>query len=281
MLKVYEYMNSDWGKAFTRISHAFRDYSYGKLEFTSNKRDADRFIVHCVGTEEIPVANSFDHSKSIIIQHCVKTTGAPIELWKRLWKSSALVVAFNDLTEYDIQDTNFLRLPWGADPKRFFTRDCEKTIKVFATGHVANTEMLDRVYEACRLTNNLMCHTGENFHWDNQYYKFSEYMDDTLFSECLSKTQFIPCLREIEGFELMGIEGAMCGATPIVLNLSSYDFYKDFAIVVDSNKPIVEQLVSVLSEPYIPLSKEKVDFVRNEFSWETIVNKLADRILET
>lgn len=277
-MKIYEHIDKDFGRAFKRISHAFKLH-FPNVEWVNSNQDIE--IVHTLGKTEYDYLASKDSlSNVVIIQHCFFTThGVSAENWIDLWKQSKLTVSFHDLQSYTDSKFNFIRVPWGAEPDTFPISKAQRFYMIFSTGHVAETECLDKVYEACKITNNKMLHTGENFGWDLKYYQFFNYMEDPWYCNLLQRVKYIPGLRDIEGFEMACIEGAMTGAVPIVPNIPTYDFYKDFCIYIDMKKDIVEQLVNIFKSEYKPLSTEQINYIRKEFAWKNICNKIYSGIV--
>lgn len=279
-MRIKEFMNPDWGKAFKRISKAFHS-NFNKIEWVDTNEDIE--LVHIVGTAEVDYLLKKDSlSNVVIVQHCFRTAGVDSqETWNSLWKNCRLVISFHNLPKFTDTKFNFIRTPWGADPSMFPVSTDHRIVKVFATGHVAGTEKLDSIFEACQLTNNIMYHTGENFKFNPKTYQFFDYMDNKEYSAMLTYVQYVAGLREIEGFEMACIEGAMTGATPIVPTENSYDFYNPFAIKVDTNTDVVPQLVKIFSEPYIPLGLDKILYVRNTFDWKVLCPPIQKAILNS
>jgi hypothetical protein len=276
-MKIQEISNPALGKAFDRISLAFHKH-FPNVEWTDQNPDIK--TIQLLGQGEVDLLNKMDRLDNVILfQMNFHTSGVSAEVWQELWKKCKLVISFHDLKSYypDLE-FNFYRTALGAEPEEFpVNLSIPRDNKVFSTGHVAETEGLDLIYEACKKTNNIMFHTGENFHWGSNYH-FIPYMSNAMFSKSLQTVQYVPGLRFIEGFELMCIEGAMTGAVPIVPNLPTYDFYKDFGIYIDTNKNIVEQLVNIFDSEYKPLSIEQINYVRNIFSWDRICSEIYKRL---
>ena len=279
MIKIKEILNPDLGKAFQRISIALRQYSPEKIEWV-NHNNADLFILHTVGGKEYDKFYTLPINKTINIQHCYFTTAVTPEQWFRLWKDAKLNISFHDLQSYTIDKIEFLKVPWGADPNIFKYNHYIKNIKVFTTGHVAATEALDLVHSACEKTNNIMYHTGANLKYPPLHYKYLNYMPDDMLGAYLNRAQYISCLRWIEGFEMMGIEGAMCGATPIIFDLPTYSYYKGFGYFINSTDNVEKQLAELFLSEYKPLSEEQIEYVRKNFDWKVIVESIFKRIME-
>jgi hypothetical protein len=274
-MKIKEVFNPDFGKAFYRISQAFHQHTPDNIEWVEEGEDFQ--LIHAVGEGEYEYAKKQDLSKLIIIAHCILTTKTTVQQWEEIWKEAKLVISFHPINTYTEEKINFIRSPWGAEPDLFPAQNKDRRLKVFMTGHVAETECLDKVFEACKITENVAAHTGEDFHWAAPWYKYFPYFEQKDFATMLNIAQYISCLRKVEGFEMMGIEGAMTGAVPIVPNEPTYDYYKDFGIFLDMKKDVTKQLIDIFGSTYYPLTKSKIDYVRREFSWEKICKRIYKR----
>lgn len=277
---IFEDLNPDFGEAFKRFSKALRENSPQEVEWSNTHENADIILLHVVGGKEFQKLQSYPLDKVVIYQHCLYTTSIPPKDWEPFWSECKGIVSWNDLYDVVPKKEKFLRLPLGADPKLFNVVPAyNKNIDIFTTGHVAETENIDVLYEACKDSGKVLHHTGHNFSYSPNWYKFHPFMNDQEFSSLLSKARFVAGLRNMEGFEMMCVEGAMTGAIPIVPSLPSYSFYKDFGILVDVEKGLKESLVSILSREYVPMTEEQIEHVRHEFSWENILSKFFKEIL--
>lgn len=272
---IKEYRNPDWGRAFTRISNAFRKYSPDWLEWTNGKYDLK--LVHVVGGEELEWLKE-DIEKTIIVQHCYFTTN--FLGWDEYWKNALLTISFHNLPDYTSYKFNFLRMPWGAEPSTLYYTGVPKTKELFVTGHVAETESIDKIYEVMRQLKKPFYHTGHDFKYDKTIYKYLPYMDDFSFRILLSETKRVAGLRLIEGFEMACVEGMFCKARPIVFDLPTYDFYKGFAEFVDPNFDIVEQLVEILKKEPQPISDGEYAKILETFSWDRIMSRFYAKLKE-
>jgi hypothetical protein len=278
-MKIFEYHDPDLGRVFTRISGAMQKH-FKNVEWTNI--NSDLIIVETLGQGEVNYLNSLPSLDNVVLfQQCFLTSGVSKDTWVDLWKRCKLVVSYNNLDSYTEEKFNFYRTPLGAEPDLFPIGTQSRAFKVFSTGHLPETECLDKVYLACKDTKNIMIHTGEDFRWDSKYYTYVSYLPNREFTYLLQRVQYITGLRLIEGFEMMCIEGAMTGATPIVPFIQCYDWYKDFGLYIDVDRDIVKQLENIFSQKYEPLSKEKIEYVRNEFSWEKICGNIQKKIMES
>ncbi len=276
-MKFYEYFDSKWGKAFYRISEALHKYSPDWVEWVGSESNSEVNIIHEVGGGEIkPIVDSLTSGKkTIIVQHTYYTSG--YDKWDELWEKANLTISFHNLPDYTNKNFNFLASPWGYEPSIFFDKHFKKERAIFATGHVAETEHLHDVFLACQETNTTMYHTGEDFKWGGKYVHLP-YMDNDKYSNLLNKVMYVSCLRDIEGFEMAGIEGLACGAIPIVLALPTYRWYKKCALFIDSAYNVKNQLVNILSmNNYLVNFRE--DF-ENTFQWYYIITNIFNKIEE-
>jgi hypothetical protein len=274
-MKISEYTNKDFGRAFKRISLAFRTHFPSNVEWVDSNPDIE--IVQVVGKKEYDYLTSKNSLKNVVMhQQCLLTTGIPISDWVKLWKECKLVMSFHDLKGAGF---NFLRTPLGAEPDTFPVGKVQRVYDVFSTGHVAETECLDMLYNACVMSQTKMLHTGENFKWNAPNYQFLEYMNDPWYSSVLQRTKYVTGLRRVEGFEMACIEGAMSGAVPIVPFLPTYDYYKDFGLYIFMDGDITDQLINIFDKSYVPLTQDQLYYVRDEFSWKNICEKIYKRLI--
>lgn len=275
-MKVWEYIHPHWGIAFKRISHALHVYAPENIQWTQDKDAADVHLIHVVGEGEIPLLTS--NKPKIIIQHCYFTAGAPAVNYAQYWKDSLLTTSFHNLPNYTDINFPFHHMPWGADPEVFnLLPYVPRKYKIVATGHVAESECIDKVFEACVKTNNILLQTGQNFGWNNNHYRHTPYLRNGDFTLLLNSCEYVSALRVIEGFELMGIEGLFCGARPIVPDDPTYDWYRQYGHTIDTKRDIVEQLVEILKTPATPLTPEEYTEVTERFSWKNIIRNFYAR----
>ena len=278
MIKLFEYQNPSWGTAFKRISKAFHDYSPSNIQWKEYAGSADVVMVHVVGTGEIPIIEKvLKAGKKIIIVAHIYRTGGNID-WETLLPEAILSVSFHDFKSYFPNlNCNFYSTPWGVDNTIIYDMNIPKTRKILSTGYVADTECLDKLYQACVNTNNFMYHTGKNFEFGEKYVHIP-WLNDQGFNTMLNSVQYTSCLRDIEGFEMMGAEGLFCGARPIVPDLPTYDWYEDFGYYVDMQKDIVKQLEDLLLlTPPVP-KEDEMQRIRELFDWKNIVPSIFERI---
>lgn len=271
-IKVWEYQDPTWGIAFKRISNELHKNSPPWVEWVQNQNEAELHIIHIVGPGEMKLCSE----KSVIVQHCYLTAGGHDYI--SLWKNARLTISFHNLPDYTEHKFNFLRLPWGADPEIFrHINHNPRNAKVLSTGHIAVTECIDKIYDACKAIDGIMLHTGGDFRWERPF-RFLPYMNIDQLVTIMNSVQYIPGLREHEGFEIMCVEGLFCGARAIVPDLPTYDFYKGHAEFIDMKGNITEQLIAIMSKEPRPVTEEERAILIEKFSWKNICGKFYNKL---
>lgn len=276
-MRIQELKSNGLGLCMNRISQAFQTH-FPNVEWVNLNPDIR--IIYVFGGGEVEMLDRIDDLSNVVIfQVNFNTINMPTTTYLPYWKRAKLVISFHPLdTYFPNEKFNFIRTALGAEPSLFPVSNVVRPHKVFTTGHVAETECIDLIYEACKRTGTRMLHTGHNFNWDTKHYWFLPYMEDGAFKNILSTSQYIAGLRLVEGFEMMCIEGAMTGAVPIIPDLPTYDFYRDFGTYINVDLNITQQLEEIFSMKYEPLSPVQVELVRDTFSWSYICKRLYDRI---
>jgi hypothetical protein len=265
MIKVFEYQNSSWGIVFKKIGAYLRKYAPSDFKFVDSIDDSDIQIIHVVGLGEIEWI--LKSKNPVIFQHCFLTAGS--YTWDELWENSLFIASFYNLREYTNKTFNFLYTSLGYDENIFKTQKSfyERERAVFTTGHVAETECLDLIYQACKEAGYVMYHTGENFKFGG-YYHHLNYLSEFEYAALLQNVRYVFGLRKIEGFEVAVLEGIASGAVGVVPTLSSYNWYNELAIRVDVNSPeLVKNLYNILrNEEKIVINQQKL----SSYSWSKV-----------
>lgn len=272
-MKVFNFVQDFFGIGIKKVAEKLEKYAPSWIQFTKNRKEADLVFIHSIGLCEF--SSMIPGQDYVVLQYCYKTAGGSKEEWNEIWKNAVQVISYYDLKNEFLFPVNFTHVPLGADATEFFKIFPEyRTKKVFATGHIAETESLDVLWEACKLTDTTMYHTGENFGYKTNY-KFLPYLSLENLNILLNDVEYVSCLRKVEGFELLGIEGLFAGARPIVLDIESYNWYRNFGYTV-REEHLLEDLVKVLSQPARSVSDEELNFLYKKFSWEVICNKIYE-----
>lgn len=277
MPKVYEFRRPVWGVAFTRISDALHKFAPRHVTWTTFE-ECDISLVHVVGgAEEQIVQRSLEARKKLVIfQHCYLTARMD---WEQYFNDCHLVVSYQDLTQFSKARYNFLRTPWGFDPDEFYRISLPRCHDIFTTGHIASTECIDKVWEACKQVQATLHHTGHDFGWSSNYSHHSYMADPLDFCRFLNQVQYVTCLRVVEGFEMLGVEALACGARPIVPRLPCYDWYEGHAYRICMSGDITGQVAQLLSEPPRPIGRDESAEITRRFAWNGIVPHVFEHIL--
>lgn len=273
-MRVYNYVPKNFGYGIKRIAAKLEEYKPASVKFVTNRKDADVVLLHTVGGEE--VASICNNERFVVLQYCYVTTGMDRYYWRSIWERSSGVVSYYDLSKDMPKGIPFVHTPLGADTKEFYPMGLKRNKKIFATGHVANTECLDVLWQACYDTKTTMYHTGEDFKF-GKYYQHLPYMTTDKLRTLLNEVEYVSCMRTIEGFEMLGMEGLFCGARPIVLDLPCYDWYRDYSYTVREAR-LYDDLVEILSKSPDSVSPIEHAEIREEFEWSTIVEKIYSEL---
>ena len=280
-LKLYEYKNPDWGRAFTHISDALHKWTPDGMIWVSKMEEAHVAIVHVVGMGEIVHLDM--KRPTVIVQHCYFTANPDVADYPNYWEKSLFTTSFHNLPSYTDRKFQFYGMPWGADPDVFKRPDIDvkKDIKIMTTGEIADTECLDKVYNACQHIGHTMYHTGKNFGYDTRYYQNYSLLPEPDFVKFLQRSQYVSALRMMEGFELMAVEGLMCGARPITFSTDTYRWFHKYAYVLDPFEDIALQLTFILEKEPKPIGEEEYKEIVDTFSWKIIMKGFYNKLTET
>lgn len=273
-MKVYNYVPGHFGHGIKRIAAKLEQYAPPHIKFVNERSQADVVLLHTVGAQETSTTKPTE--QYVVFQYCYITAGMDKYYWNNIWQRAVGVVSYYDLRSEFTGPVNFVHTPLGADSREFFHTNTRRTKKVFATGHVAETESLDILWQACFDTKTTLYHTGENFRF-GAYYKYLPYMSQSDLCRLLNEVEFVSCLRTIEGFELLGVEGLFCGARPIVLDLPCYDWYRDYSYTVRQTH-LYTDLVGLLKSTPAPVSVSEFEEITAQFEWGDIVENIYQEL---
>jgi len=131
-----------------------------------------------------------------------------------------------------------------------------------------------------------MLHSGINYAFGDGYEYVPPTKDLNEVARRLSQSRYANALREEEGFELMGIEGMLCGARPIYYDLPCYrHWFDDFGLFIPPGQDAVKELVKIfdpcfMNNPGIQVTPEEKYNVINTFRWRTIGDNFWAKVLQ-
>ena len=281
-MKVYlEVEPASLGRAMYRINKAMKEFAPQSIQFTTSPEDADLQVIHSTDNN---VVNLIKNNNFVLLQYCIYTEAPPTETWPYFFNKSKLVVSYVDLPKLTGDSNfNFYRTPFGVDPKIFYKTYTVKTFTFLSSGYVPWYEAIKEVYDAVSETKGFMAHLGYNFKYGRGFYHFENLSEDDL-RNLYNESFFVSGLRRIEGFEFPVIEGTLCGARGVCFNEEYYThWYEDFVEYVNSGEPeyVVKQLVDLINKPYRAVTDKEIEYVKDKFSWETIVKNIWKKIEES
>lgn len=288
MKVFYEVLPSDLGKVMYRINKYIRESAPSWAEFTTDKDNNDLQILDVIGVGSFNYL--YNKKRHILLQHCLASADTPdIGYWAEKWRSAIFIASYLDLPRYP--DCHYLRIPWGVDSKVFYRENQPKTYEVMTTGYIASTERVTEIAEAVYQRGKKMVHIGGGQardelkkYLDNRTVEMFEGISDDTMRGFYSRSRYVAGMREVEGFELPILEGTLCGARGIVLDLPIYRYwYGDLVeYIQDINLPYdVKQIYDLLDpERYRPVTYQEEHLVKMRFSWEKIAKEFWKTVEE-
>jgi hypothetical protein len=182
---------------------------------------------------------------------------------------------------------NFYHSPLGVDPSVFYRRETGSNSQyvIAACSKHALAEGARECAFATKRVNHKMFFLGHELRRGQDIMCKQNISDDDLahyYSECM----FVSGLRRIEGFELPVIEGALCGARPIVFDQPHYrEWFGDFAIfipetdrdgVIDNLEKIFRESISGRVNYGVTPGEQKM--ICDRFDWGNIINGFYQRL---
>jgi len=247
-MKVFYPHNPHISRAMWRIRTALVGYAPLKVQFVNSPHEADLHILDFIGQhptiedrELNPTTGLMRSVPSlpkcrnyIIFYHCTAPPGSELlELdYRSLFENAVLVVSYLkpewtwEWGQLDWSKIKLFHTPWGYEPGVFYYNGESKDILCLMTGYVSVTEGLEAVWWAARQVGGEVVHIGGWIGLDGKPgYKRYEGISDQQMRELYSRSIYVNAIRAHHGFEVVGIEGAACGAQPIYLDLPCYRYW--------------------------------------------------------
>ena len=299
MLKVFYPFNPHISIAMTRIRRALMDYRPPEVVFVRDPRDADLHILDFIGQHPQiedsvlnPATSLFRSvpslpvcSKYVILLHCHPPAGSGLlELdYSKLFERAVLVVSYlkpewmGSWGNIDWSKVEYYLTPWGYDGRIFVNTNRPRDILCLMTGYVAETEKLIEVWSAAAIAGGETVHVGGNIGLDGKVrYRRLEGITDKQFVSLLQRSKYVNAIRLPYGFELVGIEGAACGAQPIYLDLPCYRYwFGDIGLFVDPAE-VMEGLAKIFAHR---VRREGFEEKVKRFEWGNVAPKIWEEIL--
>lgn len=301
-MKIYLQPDS-YSRGIVRVADALMKYKPDNVELVLHAQDADFEIIHVTGRRDT-VERRIAHLKAkgkpyAMIQYCLRSTKAPhTKDWLNLWKGARVVWSYYDLFKLldddrvcDLIDLNlkpvfnFYYQPLGVDPTIFYERETghkDKTYTIAASSQHALSEGVRECVFATKEAGKRMFFLGHALRRGDDIVCRTKLTDDQV-AEYFSDSKFVSGLRRTEGFEFPVIEGALCGARPIVFDRPEMKkWYSEFAIFINegSREEVIAELVRIFSIPEsFKMNEIEKEQIRKRFDWERIITNFWKQII--
>lgn len=273
-------------RSMLRTARALERYAPSGIHIVQRQEDADLVILHVIGADAIERANVVlaVGKRYCAIQYCLKTAGASLDKWLPFWKSAELVMSYYDLSPY-IGQFNFYIAPLGIDDvfKREFPNNLTREKLVVTSGYVSGpcSEAIEEVWIAAERAGVKAIHIGPSqvegmVSYPRSWNSVQDISDEEL-ADLYRRATWVSALRQVEGFELPGLEGYGCGAKPIAFDQPSMDrWYRNLSAILlpsCSGEKLVDLLTGVFYVyPEKPEYSRWYGEVHSLFDWERICN---------
>lgn len=286
-MKVYCKQDPRHGYAQQAFHEAMCTYAPPGMTCVERKSEADFQIVSFLG--DIGAILSlpsvlFVQDFKTATQKYGKHRPISLDAWRDLFGQVIAVISYYDLSEFAPPDKFFLT-PFGVDPGFVkYNQNKAKTYDLLTTGYVSETESIGEAWKAIALINGRGIHIGGQMdEVTPNLRRFGEYalnVSQNAMYRYMSQTKYVSAMRQPEGFEVVGYEGVLAGARPIVLDLPCYHrWYKDMPIYVPHKDPhIVVRLAKILKQSPKPITQKERDYVLDTMSWSVVAPKIWEFI---
>lgn len=282
--------------AIQRVVDDLKLYVPAKVQIVSSEQEADLVVLHIIGRRDATLRKAQDLRKQgkryAIIQYCLRSTKEPnTEAWREIWQGAHLIWSYYNLPALIKQDRNriklpnFLHSPLGVHCDVFHCHNTESRKYIIATngGHRL-TESIREAKLAADHVGRPIFHVGNPIGGLGVNVEFANGMTDHALADHYNECEFVAGLRRTEGFELEVVEGALCGARPIVFDAPHYhQWYGDFAELISEGprEEVYESLVKLFKRGAKPMRQTEMDMVAVRFDVSRIIDEFWRRVLWT
>jgi hypothetical protein len=218
MTRVYLAPQAWMGRGIQRVAEALVAHAPKDVEVVADRAAAQLEIIHVVGCGSLPEDVGIPYA---VVQYCYRTTEQPaLDFWLPIWERARAVWSYYDLPGAD--SYKLLCQPLGVDPEIFHERNNDANGREYGIathGYVAETEAVHECHRAAARAELKAAHLGPNLgQGGDTFHNLSEEDVAALWS----RSERVAALRRVEGFELPGYEGLLCGARPVAFDAPHY-----------------------------------------------------------
>lgn len=277
-MKVYVKPQRWMGRGIQRLAEALDRHKPDGVEIVRDRERADLEVIHVIGCGSLP--SDLARIPYAVVQYCLRTTEneGDLNYWLPVWQKARAVWSYYDLPRNGYR---LLHQPLGVDPDIFHERNNAngREYAIATHGYVAETEAVHECHRAAARAEHKAAHLGPNLGQGGDTFKDLSEED---VAALWSRTERVAALRRIEGFELPGVEGLMCGARPVAFDAPHYRaWYGKHAEYVPECGPkaLTRILAELLQTPPRRVTKRERETVAKRFSWPKLTEAFWGAIL--
>jgi len=284
-LKVYFPTFKDLGRAMHNIALQIFKYKPDWVEETKDYNQCDLVIEHIIGDhfsspfyQDKALSQRIKNKPFVLFLYCF---GCPVghaknsAFFKWIFDNAKMIHTYLPLDIHGFGGyDNIHYSPIGYNHESYYYSPTIKQKKsIMATGYVSSYEAIEEVYSAAQKSNNVMHHVGHNFRWDKKTYKHYEKIPDKTMRDLYLQSKYISGLRRGEGFEIPVLEGAACGARPLVFDNPHYYWFEKFAIFIEESDfdSVRQQIYDIIiRDEDVTVEEETRNYIRETFAWDVV-----------
>lgn len=277
--------------AMTRISHALKKYIPLSVQLVNSEDEADLVVIYVYGlrravrwhTERLLAKGK----KYAIVQMVIRGTPNPkTEDWLPIWQKALVVWSYYNLHELckedgNVSNFNFYYAPLGVDSNMFSETKSKKKFIIACGGYKRSYESIHEIISAARSVNENIFHVGTPI-YKGEDISHSDGMPDSELAKRYSECEFVSGLRRHEGFEMLVIEGLLCGARPICYDRPHYrHWFGEFAEFISERNDVVviSELIKLFMDGARDVTEVEKEVVKRRFNWKNIAEGFWRKII--
>lgn len=277
-------------RGLQRVKDALIRYAPNGVDIVTDRDGADLVILHVIGRNDQVRAAAQAAKRYAVIQYCLRSTMRPsTSAWLDIWQNAKLVWSYYDLPHLCAVDGEpaygfqFYGAPLGSDQTQFRPPAHEdyRSMKVGVLSQSWLTEGVKEVVGAAKRVGATAWHVGPILNRGDVI--SVDNISDRHLRDYYIQTQFVACLRRVEGFEQPAVEALLCGARPILFDRAHYRRWFDghaYFIPEGPREDVLESLVALFKAPrHWEVGKVEHAEIAAKFNWEPIIDGFGERAL--
>lgn len=299
-MKVYLKPDTD-SRGINRVVDALIRYLPKGVEAVETPQEADFEIIHVWGRHDTVERRieALERAKKpfAMIQYVLKSSMRPDAAdWLDMWYKAKVVWSYYDLMQICVNEGmyeengecitppefNFYHAPLGVDSEVFIDQFFDRKFIIGASSQHALSEGARECAFAAKEVKKQMFFLGHELRRGHDIVCRQD-LPDKRVANFWSMCTFISGLRRVEGFELPVIEGALCGARPIVFDRPEMrKWFGEFAIFIPEGprEQVIKSLANIFSvDGVMEINEPTKQLIRDRFNWETILKGFWEKIL--